>query len=478
MAETSRNGDPPPLDPAPRSADLDPAVLLHQVLDTVPAGLFTIDPVGTITSWNRGMETLTGLSALEMLGQPCTSLGGDGCFGGAHGGGNARCPLFREGEIRDRRCTVRRRDGGRVPVLINARLFRDDGGRIVGALEAVADLGPTLKLEQQVSTLRDEAAARLRFGGLVGRHPAMLRLQDVIELAARSHLPVLIRGETGAGKELVARAIHEGGDRKDRPFVRVSCAALSERLLESELFGHVRGAFPGATAARQGRLEAADGGTLFLDEVADISPALQAKLLRVLESSEFERQGDPRPVRVNLRIVAATHEDLAALADRGLFRRDLYFRLAVLPVNVPPLRDRASDVPLLVEHFLARLNRALGRAIAGVTPDAMRRLCEYGWPGNVRELEHAIEYAVVLTRGDRIEEGALPPALHGAPEEGAAQALPHRPRSSTDRDRILQALQRTGGNRTEEARLLGVSRVTLWKWMKAMSALPEEDGQP
>jgi DNA-binding NtrC family response regulator len=232
-----------------------------------------------------------------------------------------------------------------------------------------------------------------------------------------------------------------------------------------------------ATAARPGRLEAADGGTLFLDEVADISPALQQKLLRVLESSEFERAGEARPVRVHLRVVAATHEDLAALADRGLFRRDLYFRLAVLPVTVPPLRERASDVPLLVEHFLARLNRSLGRAIEGVTPEAMRRLCEYGWPGNVRELEHAIEYAVVLTRGDRIEESALPPAL-GAAGEAMSPALPHKIRGSPDRDRILQALQRTGGNRTEAARLLGVSRVTLWKWMRAMDAHPGDDGGP
>jgi two-component system response regulator HydG len=461
MTERAPEDRDPALEPPRPEPGLDPAALLHQLLDTLPAGIFTIDAVGTITSWNRGMEELTGFSALEMLGQPCTSLAADGCSGGVLGTGFARCPLFRDGEVRERRCTIRRRGGGRVPVRIDGRTLRDGRGRVIGAFETVGDLEPLARLEERVAALRDEAAARRRFDGLLGKHPTMLALGDAIEAAGRSDYPVLIQGETGTGKGLVARAIHAASRRRAGPFVRVPCTALSDRLLDAELFGRGDGS--------PGRLAAARGGTLFLDEVADLAPVLQDKLLRVLGSPDG---------RWDLRVVAATHGDLGELAAQGRFGLELYRRLSAIPMRVPPLRERASDVPILAEHFLSRLARASGRAVSGFTPEAMARLIAYDWPGNVRELEHAVEYALVLVRGELVDEAALPPPLAASSREPGeeAGAVAPRPKPGPDRERILDALARTQGNRTRAAKLLGISRVTLWKWMRSLGMQPDDGG--
>jgi DNA-binding NtrC family response regulator len=295
--------------------------------------------------------------------------------------------------------------------------------------------------------------------GLVGRSPAMLRVHEQIKNAARSEAPAIVLGESGTGKELVAAAIHALSRRKDGPFIKVNCAALNEHLLESELFGHRRGAFTGAMRDRQGRFEAASGGTIFLDEIGDMSAAMQAKLLRVLEGREIERVGENTPVPVDIRLLSATNRGLAALVSGGAFREDLLYRVNVIPITLPPLRERADDIPLLVAHFLARIGAASERPGLRMTPAALEALQSQRWPGNVRQLINALEYGVVTCRGDEIDVGDLPAHLAADP----ACPQPPRRKSAVTPETVREALAQAGGSRTVAARALGVSRVTLWK---------------
>ncbi len=293
-------------------------------------------------------------------------------------------------------------------------------------------------------------------GDIVGQSPALRRVLDLARSVAPSATTALITGESGTGKELIARAIHRWSPRADGPFVAVNCAALPDTLLESELFGHERGAFTGAVAQRRGRFELAHGGTLFLDEVGDMSPALQGKLLRVLETQEFERVGGTKTVRVDVRVIAATNADLAAAVAARRFREDLYYRLGVFPIPLPPLRQRPEDILPLAEHFLARLGRTLRKPVAGFTPEAQERLRAYAWPGNVRELENVVERAVILARGDHIglpELSLLPVPAPAAGDGGELKALEHAA--------IIQALADTGGNRRLAAQRLGIGLRTL-----------------
>ncbi|HOU54845.1 MAG TPA: sigma 54-interacting transcriptional regulator [Myxococcota bacterium] len=436
--------------------------LLETLKALMPVGLFTVDEKGRMTRWNPQMEALTGYSAGEALGQPCSLLAStadEPCRPGLPG-----CALVRGEGILGKRILIRTRDGNTILVLKNARAMRDENGRVLGVVQVVTDLHPIEHLGNELVRLRCLALGRSAGCRLVGHHPSMEVLQRHIELAARTSSSVLIQGETGTGKELVARAIHEASDRREGPFGRVSCAALSESLLESELFGHVRGAFTGAIQNRTGRFEAAHGGTIFLDEIGDVPPMVQVKLLRVLQEREFERVGETRPVRVDIRVIAATNRDLQALAENGGFRRDLYYRLAVLPIHVPALRERASDIPLLVQHFIERFNPIFGRKVVGVSQRILSRLVQYSWPGNVRQLENAIEYAFVMSRGEWLEDGHFPSEI--------CQDIPLLRSSSrpgpSDADRVVEALRASGGNRTEAARRLGIHRITLWKWMRRL----------
>ncbi|MEZ4222908.1 MAG: sigma 54-interacting transcriptional regulator [Polyangiaceae bacterium] len=468
-----RSSSPLRVVPQPRQRDdrllgLAPEKLLTNVLDTMPAGMFSVDPAGRITSWNHAMEQLTGFPAREALGKDCSILNSDTCSGVACGAkGEPVCPLYQEGDIRDRRCRIQRRDGSWLSVLKNARAMSDEDGNLLGGIEVVTDLSQIESLEDQLETLRRASAGQGRFGRLTGKHPAMRRLYELVELAGRSDAAVLLQGETGTGKELVARAVFEASARKNRPFVRVSCAALTESLLESELFGHVRGAFTGAVASRVGRFEAANGGTVFLDEIGDISPAVQTKLLRVLQEKEFERVGDNRPIKVDVRFIAATNCDLQSACAEGNFRRDLFYRLAVIPIRLPSLRERRDDIPMLVDYFMERMNARQGRAITRIHPDAMATIMAYSWPGNVRELENAIEYAFAVTRGSAITVDCLPTHLtHPTLAPPTARAGKARPRGAPDAETLREVLAAHDGNRTRAAEHLGVSRVTLWKWLK------------
>jgi DNA-binding NtrC family response regulator len=332
------------------------------------------------------------------------------------------------------------------------------------------------RLKSENAYLRAQLDERYRFEGLIGKSPAMKRLFQLLETIAATNSTILITGETGTGKEVVARSIHHNSPRKTHRFVALNCSAIPETLLEAEIFGHVRGAFTGAIGNREGRLEQAHRGTLFLDEVGTMSAALQMKLLRVLQEREFERVGDSKTIKVDVRVIAATNSDLLKMVGDGQFREDLYYRLNVIPVHIPPLRERRDDIPLLVQHFLEKF-RSGGSATVTVSQEAMRRLMSYAWPGNVRQLENATERAVAFggSRG-QIETADLPPEIAGAeppsvsaslalPEEGVdLDAFVHR----IERELIQRSLERTGGNKGQAAKLLNLKRTTLVEKLKRL----------
>jgi transcriptional regulator with PAS, ATPase and Fis domain len=299
--------------------------------------------------------------------------------------------------------------------------------------------------------------------GMVGRDPSMLELYYVIREVGPLDVPVLIQGESGTGKELVARALHRISPRAERLLVPVNCGALPDGLLESELFGHVRGAFTGAHRDKQGRFELADGGTIFLDEIGELSSAMQVKFLRVLQGGSFEPVGGERTISVDTRVLCATNRDLEADVADGRFRTDLYYRLCVVPITVPPLRERSADIPRLAEHFLAQFLAEHPALHTKLSDEALETLSAHRWPGNVRELENAIQYAAIRARGDVIECRHLPPNL----DHRCARTVVGRPALTLDRDSVRQALSECDGNRGEAANLLGVSRTTLWRFLKA-----------
>ena len=347
--------------------------------------------------------------------------------------------------------------------------------------ELLYKLGAALerrRLKTENAYLRSQLEARYRFEGIIGQSPLMRDLFRVLETVAPTSSTILITGETGTGKELVARAIHHNSPRRPHRFLAINCSAIPETLLETELFGHVRGAFTGAVGSRQGRFEQAHRGTLFLDEIGTMSPALQSKLLRVLQEREFERVGDNHPIKIDVRVIAATNSNLAQIVADGSFREDLYYRLNVIPVHLPPLRERRDDIPLLARHFLAQIGGELVPRRAGVTfsQEAMRRLMAYAWPGNVRELENIVERMLALTPGRaQIEVSDLPAEIQRAdPDPETAPALPDTGIDfdayvcNIQRALIHQSLERTGGNKGRAARLLNLKRTTLIEKLKRL----------
>ena len=326
------------------------------------------------------------------------------------------------------------------------------------------------RLKSENAYLRSQLEERYRFAGIVGRSRPMRELFQLLETVAATSSTVLITGETGTGKELAARAIHHNSPRRTNRFVALNCSAIPETLLEAELFGHVRGAFTGAVGNRQGRLEQAHRGTLFLDEVGTMSPALQAKLLRVLQEREFERVGESHTVKIDVRVIAATHSDLTKMVAEGEFREDLFYRLNVIPVQLPPLRERREDIPLLVQHFIERLGAESGRGAVTMSQEAVRHLMAFHWPGNIRQLENAVERALAFTMGrGQIEVTDLPPEIQNQPAAGA-DAQVWFPDEGIDFERYIEAvelslirrsLERTRGNKRQAAKLLNLKRTTL-----------------
>jgi transcriptional regulator with GAF, ATPase, and Fis domain len=408
---------------------------------------------------------MTGYRSEEIIGRPCTLLGCDACEGQLLPGDHFWCTLFeKRGDLKCR-CEVRRKDGSFLPVLKNAAMLESEEGLPAGAVETFTDLSELDALDRKVHQLSRRLDEKGGFKGILGESAAMQRVFDIIQKAAQSDAPVIIYGESGTGKELVARAIHDAGPRKDGPFVPFNCAALNASLLESELFGHIKGAFTGAYRHRLGRFEAADGGDLFLDEIGDVPLSIQVKLLRVMETKSFERVGDQESISVDVRFITATNKNLEALIERGEFRDDFFFRINVIPVHVPPLRERKEDIPLLVSAFMKRLQKRTGKSITGLSAEAMSRFMEYDWPGNVRELRSAMEYAFVLAEKGPVASGHLPQKIL-SPRRNDAGRTETLNKGEQQRQALIDALVQTGGNQTQAAKLLGVNRVTVWNRMR------------
>ena len=447
---------------ASAAPELGPA---EAILESISDGVFTIDCGGRISSFNRAAETITGIRRSEAIGRPCSEvLRASLC--------ESDCPLrhtLASGRaVIDRCCFIVTADGGRVPISISTALLRNAAGEVIGGAETFRDLSV-------VEELRKVREGRFTIGDLVSRSPTMRHLHELLPGVADSTCTVLIEGESGTGKELLAHAIHNASSRRERPFVAVSCAAIPETLLEAELFGVKAGAFTDARSDRPGRLARAEGGTLLLDEIGELTPAVQVKLLRFLQERNFEPLGSSRPITADVRVIAATNRDLRAQMAAGAFREDLYYRVNVVRLELPPLRRRSEDVPLLAEHFAVLLNRRLARAVEGFSAAAMALLVAYDWPGNVRELENAVEHAFVLCRGSRIEPRHLPDQLRG---QAVVRADMNTAVAAAESTAIREALRRNRNNRAAAARELGMHRATLFRKARALGLeLPAEDGR-
>ncbi|MEJ2146260.1 MAG: sigma 54-interacting transcriptional regulator, partial [Acidobacteriota bacterium] len=361
--------------------------------------------------------------------------------------------------------------GRRVPVSLSTAILRDADGNVIGGIESFRDLS-------LVEELRKRLERKYTFSDIIGRSPAMQRLFDILPDIAQTESTVLIEGESGTGKELFARAIHDLSHRKAAKFVAINCGALPDTLLESELFGYKAGAFTDARRDKPGKFLIAEGGTILLDEIGDVSPAMQARLLRVLQERTIEPLGAVRPIKINVRVVAATNQDLKGLVQSGIFRRDLYYRINVFALKLPLLRERREDIPLLVEHFISKFNRLQNKNVAGVTEDAMRILLDYDYPGNVRELENMIEHAFILCRASFIEPRHLPLNPRQKLSDEVLRSHPGMTLEDWEAVHIVDAVRRHGGNRAAAARELGINPSTLFRKVKARRIeLPKHGGR-
>ena len=423
------------------------------ILNSLSEGVCAVDREGVVKCFNSAAERITGMSADEAVGSTLDELfppQGCGC-------GDRLRDVLESGEsIRHVATHMKQPDGTCVPVSMNFTPLLHADGELVGA---VATLRDTSAIEQLRRELRHEHT----FQGIVSKNPRVKRILDVLPRIAESGSPVLISGPTGSGKELFARAIHNLSPRSDGPFVAVNCGALPEDLFESELFGYKKGAFTGAGQDKPGRFARAEGGTLLLDEVGDLPPGTQVKLLRVLEEGQYEPLGGTESVEADVRILAATNRDLSARVSEGEFRRDLFYRLNVVELEIPPLRERREDIPLLVQHFIEKFNAEKGRDIVGVSRPAMARLMNHPFPGNVRELENIVEHAYIMCQGNEIQEQCLPPSVltgWAEPCDMGAEG------EGDERERIVAALRNSGGHRGRAADELGVHESTLWRKMQ------------
>ena len=436
-----------------------PASFTEVILDSVADGVFTVDGQWRITSFNRAAEQITGVAREFALGSRChtvfrSSICETGC---------ALEETLETGEnISGKAIYIIRPDGRSVPISISTAVLRDDRGEVVGGVETFRDLSV-------VEELRGKLVQKSTFHDIISRSHRMKRIFSILPDISRSDSTVLIQGPSGSGKELVARAIHDLSPRREGPLVAINCGALPDTLLESELFGYKKGAFTDARTDKPGKFALASGGTLFLDEIGDVSPALQARLLRVLQEKVYEPLGDTRTHEADVRIVAATNKDLPELMEQGQFRQDLFYRLSVVEITLPDLASRPEDIPLLADHFLHQLGRQHGKEVLGFADEVTAILLRHRFPGNVRELKNVVEYAFVLCPGGLIQLEHLPERLTAAlndPSEGSQTAAPGLKLTNAEQRLITEALERNDFRRLATARELGISKTTLWRKIK------------
>ncbi len=434
---------------------------LPEVFETLRDGLMVVDTEGHILLFNRAAEEITGYRKEEVLGRKCAILGCDTCALLAESGKQRSSQSSKFSPVYDMQCCIKSANRRSVFVLKNVIILRDENGDVTGAVESITDITSLYMKEQELQGLKQELRQEYWFMGLLGKSIPMQRLYEHIRNAATSEAPVLIYGESGAGKNLVANAIHKLSRRKNGPFIQMNCASLNEHLMESELFGHKKGSFTGALSDRTGRFEAADGGSIFLDEIGDMPVTMQIKLLRVLEDKVVERVGDHTPIPVNIRLISATNKDINSLISQEKFREDLLYRINSLVIKVPPLRERREDIPLIAFHYLKKISHVNNKEIRNISPAAMEILLNFPWPGNVRRLINALEYSAVTCKSDTIEPSDLPDYLVHEKEEVETEG-------SVERERIRSTLSLYKGNKTLAARHLKMSRTTLWKKLRSL----------
>ncbi|MGV8075138.1 MAG: sigma-54 interaction domain-containing protein [Syntrophobacteraceae bacterium] len=424
------------------------------ILNSIADGVFTVDLDWRVRFFNRAAEEITGVSSGDAIGVSCcevfrASVCESTCV--------LKYTIETQEPVVNKPVVIMRADGQEIPISVSTALLKDASGRIIGGVETFRDLS-------LVETLRREIDRQYRFQDIISRSPAMRKLFSILPEVARSESTVILQGESGTGKELFCRAIHNLSPRAKGPFVAINCGALPDTLLESELFGHVAGAFTDAKKSRQGRFAMAEGGTLFLDEIGDISPALQVRLLRVLEDKSYEPLGSSRTVKTDVRIIAATNKDLSELVNDGSFRKDLYYRINVVKLELPRLADRKEDIPLLSDHFIDRLNKLQNKNLMGLNHEALAIFMRHDWPGNIRELENVLEYAFILCRDGLIQPACLPDYLiTHACELPQFQGLTLQ---DMEREAIREALERNQWRRMATARELGIDKNTLRRKIK------------
>ncbi len=429
------------------------AKLSWLIFNSISDGVFTVDRNCVITLFNKSAETITGFSEAEAVGKHCfdifrTELCHRQCA--------LKDTLKTDSPVRNARVTILTRDGRELPIQVTTTILKDEGGNRIGAVEFFRDMS-------EIENLRKSLEQRRTLGDIVSANPAMHKLIDLLPDIAASECNVLIQGPSGCGKELFAQVIHDLSPRRYGPYVRMNCAALPATLLESELFGYVKGAFTDAKNDKPGQFAVAAGGTLLLDEIGEMDVSLQVKLLRVLNNGEYRPLGSTKTLHTDARIIASTNADLQQAIANGAFREDLYYRINVVNIAIPPLCERPEDIPLLVEHFLAVFREKTGKPIERVKPEALAILRRYPLPGNVRELENAIEHAFVMCHGAEIGPEHLPP--HFTSNVPPRNGNGHPP---NEKETILQALRRYQGNRSRTAAELSMHRSTLWRKMKTL----------
>ena len=425
------------------------------ILDSITDGVFTVDENMVITYFNKAAERITGLSKEEAIGQYCfevmrSNICEKSCA--------LKCSLQTGKDVVDKRVNILREDGREFYVSISTSPLKDENGKFIGGVETFRDLTSIEELKKQINK-------SYTFEDIISKNHQMLNIFDTLPIIAQSDSTVLIQGASGSGKELFARAVHSLSNRKKGPFVAVNCGALPDTLIESELFGYLKGAFTDARKDKPGRFALAKGGSIFLDEVESLPLSTQVKLLRVLQEKEFEPLGATVPVKADVRVIAATKENLVKLIKMGTFRDDLYYRLNVVKIELPLLVKKRDDIPILINHFIDKFNKRMGKSIQDISKDVMNILMQYDYPGNVRELENIIEHACVMCQGTRIRKAHLPPEINPKSEIVVDEEDTRPAIQSFERQLILETLEKNNGNKVLSAKELGLHRSTLWRKM-------------